>query len=28
LDELINEGTVAGDRYSERIMTSIDSEKD
>jgi aryl-alcohol dehydrogenase-like predicted oxidoreductase len=28
LDDLINEGTVAGDRYSERIMTSVDSEKD
>ena len=28
LDKLINEGTVAGDRYSERIMTSIDSEQD
>ena len=28
LDKLINEGTVAGDRYSKRIMTSIDSEKD
>ena len=28
LDGLINEGTVAGDRYIERIMTSIDSEKD
>lgn len=28
LDDLINENTVVGDRYIERIMTSIDSEKD
>jgi aryl-alcohol dehydrogenase-like predicted oxidoreductase len=28
LDRLINEDTVAGDRYIERIMTTIDSEKD
>ena len=28
LDELINEDTVAGDRYIEKIMDSIDSEKD
>ena len=28
LDDLINENTVVGDRYVERIMTSIDSEKD
>lgn len=28
LDELINENTVAGNRYIDRIMTSIDSEKD
>jgi len=28
LDGLINENTVVGDRYIERLMTSIDSEKD
>ncbi len=28
LDAMINENTVSGDRYIERIMTTIDSEKD
>jgi aryl-alcohol dehydrogenase-like predicted oxidoreductase len=28
LDALINEDTVAGDRYNERTMNSVDSEKD
>ena len=28
LDELINEKQIQGDRYTEALMVSIDSEKD